>query len=35
MKLSFKLLLIVVLSCVFASAQTPPEGKNFAKGGVS
>lgn len=35
MKLTFKLLLIVVLSCVFASAQTPSEGKNFAKDGVS
>lgn len=35
MKLTFKLLLIVVLGCVFASAQTPSEAKNFAKGGVS
>ncbi len=35
MKLTVKLLLIVVLSCVFASAQTPSEGKNFAKGGVT
>lgn len=35
MKLTFKLLLIVVLGCVFASAQTPSDVKNFAKGGVA
>ena len=38
MKLTLKLLLIVVLSCVpcmVASAQTPSAGKNFAKGGVT
>jgi hypothetical protein len=35
MKLIVKLSLIVVLSCVFASAQTPSAGKNFAKGGVT
>jgi hypothetical protein len=35
MKLTFKLLLIIGLSCVFASAQTPSEGKNFSKGGVT
>lgn len=34
MKLTFKLLLLVVLSCVFASAQTP-EAKHFAKGGIA
>ena len=39
MKLTVKLLLFVVLSCVpsgtFASAQTPSDAKNFAKGGVT
>ena len=35
MKLIVKLSLIVVLGCVFASAQTPAGGKNFAKGGVT
>lgn len=35
MKLTFKLLLIVVLSCVFASAQTPSDAKSFAKAGLS
>lgn len=35
MKLTVKLSLIVVLSCIFASAQTPSSAKNFAKGGVT
>ncbi|HEX2271013.1 MAG TPA: hypothetical protein VHH35_15820 [Pyrinomonadaceae bacterium] len=35
MKLTVKLLLIVVLGCVFASAQTPSDVKSFAKGGVT
>jgi len=34
MKLSFKLMLIVVLSCVFASAQTTPDAQHFSKGGL-
>ena len=34
MKLTFKLMPIVVLSCVFASAQTTPEAQHFAKFGV-
>lgn len=35
MRLTFKLLLIVVLSCVFASAQTTPEAQRFAKAGIA
>jgi hypothetical protein len=35
MKLTLKLSLIVILSCVFASAQTPSEAQHFAKGGLS
>jgi len=37
MKLSFKLMLIVVLSCVFASAQTqtPAAAQHFDKGGLA
>ena len=35
MRLTFNLLAILFLSCVFASAQTPTEGQSFAKGGVS
>ena len=35
MKLTFKLFVIVVLSCVFASAQTPAEMQHFAKAGIS
>lgn len=35
MRLTVKLLMITVLSCVFASAQTPTESQKFAKGGIS
>jgi len=35
MKLTIKLFVIVVLSCVFASAQTPSDAKSFAKSGLS
>ena len=35
MKLTYKLSVIVVLSCVFASAQTPSDAQHFAKGGLS
>ena len=35
MKLTIKLLVIVVLGCVFASAQTPSDAKSFAKSGLS
>jgi len=35
MKLTFKLFVVVALSCVFASAQTPPDAKSFAKSGLS
>ena len=35
MRLSFQLLLIVLFSCVVASAQTPTEVQNFSKAGVS
>lgn len=35
MKLTIKLLVILVLSCVFASAQTPSDAKSFAKSGLS
>src|SRR5215212_2709139 len=35
MRLAFNLLAIVVFSCVAASAQTPAEAQNFAKGGLS
>jgi hypothetical protein len=34
MKVTFKLLLIVVLSCLFASAQTPSEAQHFARSGI-
>lgn len=35
MKLTVRLFVVVVLSCVFASAQTAPESQKFSKGGVS
>lgn len=35
MKLTIKLFVVVVLSCVFGSAQTEPESQKFSKGGVS
>jgi hypothetical protein len=35
MRLTFHLLVIVLLSCVFASAQTPADAQNFSKNGVS
>lgn len=35
MKLTIKLLIVVVVSCVFASAQTPAEVQHFTKAGIS
>ena len=35
MKLTIKLFVIIVLSSVFASAQTPSDAKSFAKSGIS
>lgn len=34
MRLTVKLIVVIVLSCVFASAQTQPEAQHFAKGGL-
>jgi hypothetical protein len=35
MRLTIRLLVVVVLSCAFASAQTAPESQKFNKGGLS
>ena len=35
MRPTFKLLVIVLFGCVFASAQTPSEAQRYAKGGLS
>lgn len=35
MRLTIRLFVVVVLSCVIASAQTAPESQKFSKGGVS
>ena len=35
MRVTFKVFIIVVLSCVFASAQTPSDVQHFAKDGLS